>query len=68
MKAWDFDAVVYDGEVLCKECLPDGVSVYSDEVSPIFADQEWDFAPSCANCETVHDYMTLLFPTEGEQI
>lgn len=68
MKSFDFDAVVYDGAVYCVECLPqapDGyehqqVTVDSEEVSPIFADSEWDTAPVCDACGTVHDYMTIL--------
>lgn len=60
MKAFDYDAVTYDGEVCCVECLPHGVKVNSDDVSPIFADSEWDVAPVCCECGTVHDYMNIL--------
>jgi len=68
MKSYDFDAVIYDGEVYCVECLPQApkgyehqqVTIDSDEVSPIFADSEWDYAPVCGACGMVHDYMTIL--------
>jgi hypothetical protein len=65
MKSYDFEAVVYDGEIYCRECCP--VPLDSEEVSPIFADQEWDYAPTCNHCGAEHDYMTILEPTE-EQI
>ena len=60
MKSYDFDAVVYDSSVYCKECLPKEVDIESEEVHPIFADSEWDYAPGCCVCKTVHDYMTIL--------
>lgn len=59
MKSYDYEAVVYDGAEYCVECLPVGVSVDSEDVSPIFADMELDFAPVCANCGVEHDYMNL---------
>src|ERR671923_253380 len=60
MKSFDYEAVTYDGAVYCVDCLPDGVNVNDDEVSPIFADSEWDTAPVCDVCGTVHDYVTVL--------
>jgi hypothetical protein len=60
MKSFDFDAVTYDGEVYCNECLPVGVDVDDEEVSPIFADDEWEVAPTCCQCGEVHDYMPIL--------
>lgn len=65
MYSYDYEAVVYDGEIYCVGCLPEGVSVDSDEVSPIFADSEWDYYPVCADCGTVHDYVNLT--AEGEK-
>jgi len=67
MKAYDFDAVTYDASVYCVECLPDGITVDSEDVSPIFADSEWDYAPVCDACGAVHDYVTVLTnPDEDE--
>lgn len=60
MKSYDFEAVVYDGEVYCTECLPEGVSVKDEAVSPIFADSEWDWAPVCDKCGTEHDYVSVI--------
>ena len=40
MKSFDYEAVVYDGAVYCVDCCP--VDVESEDVSPIFADQEWE--------------------------
>lgn len=60
MKSWDFDAVGYDGDVYCVECLPDGVSVDDDGVFPIFADSEWERPPVCCVCGTEHDYVAIL--------
>jgi len=47
VKAYDFDAVAYDGEVYCNGCLPDGVTLKNDGVSPTFAISEWDRYPVC---------------------
>lgn len=58
MKSYDFKAVIYEGEVYCMECLPEGVPY--DDWYPIFADSEWDYAPCCDKCGKVHDYMTIL--------
>jgi hypothetical protein len=68
MKAYDFDAVVYDGEVYCVECLPVGVDEESDEVSPIFADDEWDDAPVCCMCGGEHDYMSIINKDNEEDV
>ena len=60
MKAWDFDAVTYEADVYCIECLPEGVSHHSDDCYPIFADSEWDYTPICCVCGCEHDYVTVL--------
>lgn len=57
MKAFDFDAVIYDGQIFCNECCP--VSIISDEVEPIFADQEWDDIPVCVKCGCPHEYVSI---------
>lgn len=59
MKSYDFFAVVYNGDVLCTECLPDGVSVSDEKVLPIFANSEHDRYPVCDKCLTEHDYVAL---------
>jgi len=58
MKSFDFEAVAYDGAVYCVECCP--VDVENEDVSPIFADQEWDYVPVCDVCGREHDYVILL--------
>ena len=60
MKSYDFFAVTYEADIYCVGCLPKGVSVDDDEVSPIFADSEWDYPPSCCVCGETHDYVTVL--------
>jgi len=60
MKLWDFECVAYDGEIYCNDCLPDGVSVNDDEVSPVFAGNEVDSYPVCCECGEKHTYMSLL--------
>lgn len=65
MKAWDYDAVTYDGAVYCVGCLPKGVNVNSDDVHPIFASDEWDYpGATCDVCGETHDYMGLVGKTE----
>ena len=59
MKAYDFDAVVYAGDVLCVDCLPEGVNVEDDDVMPIFADAELEEPPVCMACGEMHTYMAL---------
>jgi hypothetical protein len=63
MHAWDYEAVTYDGAIYCVECLPPGVEADSDEVTPIFASDEWA-APgaACEACGALHDYMSLIGP------
>ena len=65
MKAYDFHACVFDSEIYCNECLPDGVDTDSDGVHPIFASSEWDYYPTCCHCGAKHDYVSLT--TEGRQ-
>ena len=60
MKAYDYDAVVYDSEVYCIGCLPVGVTVEDESVHPIFADSEWDYCPVCDVCGYAHDYVTVI--------
>lgn len=60
MKSYDYEAVVYEASVCCVECLPTGVSVNDDDVSPVFADSEWDYYPVCDVCGAEHDYVQLI--------
>lgn len=65
MKSYDFDAVAYDGEIYCNECLPDGEDTDHEDVSPVFADSEWDYYPTCTHCGYKHEYMSLT--SDGER-
>ena len=58
MKAYDYDACVFESEIYCNECLPEGVTV--NDADPIFADAEWDIFPVCCDCGYEHDYVTKL--------
>lgn len=66
MQHHDYDAVVYDGDIYCIGCLPDGVDVndtdqYDNDIcAPIFAGSEWDYAPVCCVCSELHDYVTVI--------
>lgn len=59
MKAYDYEAVTYDGAVYCSGCLPKGISSESEDVSPIFANSEWDGYPVCDACGEKHEYVNL---------
>lgn len=59
MNACDYEAVVYGGGIYCVECLPDGITERSEDVSPIFADAEWDSFPHCEHCGRAHTYVSL---------
>ncbi|HOR77238.1 MAG TPA: hypothetical protein PLG04_00345 [Anaerolineaceae bacterium] len=60
MHSYDYEAVVYDGEIYCVDCLPEGVDIDDPEVMPIFADSEWNDVPVCSVCGTAHDYVTII--------
>lgn len=59
MKSYDYNAVIYDGECYCAECLPKDISPDNEEVSPIFADSEHDGYPTCSICGETHKYVNL---------
>ena len=62
MYAYDFSAVVYDDEIYCIGCLPDGVDVDDDDVHPIFCGSEWDYIPVCCECgEPVEDVTVIEY-------
>jgi hypothetical protein len=63
-KAWDYDAVAYDGGVYCVDCLPKGVD--DEDVTPIFATDEVDHAQVCDRCGAVHDYMNVREPDQRD--
>lgn len=59
MKSYDFNAVIYKDEVFCTGCLPEGVTVQDETVTPIFASSEHDRYPVCELCWKEHDYVAL---------
>lgn len=61
MNAYDYEAVVVEGEIYCVGCAGeyDDKAVADDYVSPIFADSEWDSYPVCTACHAEHDYVNL---------
>jgi hypothetical protein len=74
MNAFDYYAVVYDGDIYCTECLPDDVDTDDTDMhgnsvcNPIFAGSEWDYVPVCAVCGEVHDYVTIIkYPPHIEE-
>ena len=60
MKSYDFYAVIYDGEVYCNICLSYDIGIHHNDVTPIFADSEWESYPVCVECGQEHDYVILL--------
>lgn len=58
MKSFNYYAVTFNGEVYCNDCCP--VDHDNEDVNPVFADSEWDYAPCCDKCGEVHDYMNIL--------
>lgn len=61
MNAYDYDAVIYYGEVYCLECLGPRQRA---KAAPIFADTEHEEYPVCTVCGTEHRYVTLFAPCE----
>jgi len=60
VKAYDYDAVIFNGDVYCVECLPEDVFSTDCDVQPIFAGEEWSYVPVCCECGAEHDYMIIL--------
>jgi len=58
MRAYDYDAVVYDGAVYCLDCLP--VEVEHPDVRPIFATDEWEYRPCCDRCGREVECVTVI--------
>jgi len=58
MKAFEYDAVIFENEIYCLSCVPDDVSLKDCE--PIFADSEWQSYPVCNECEEIHTYVKIL--------
>ncbi len=58
MNAWDYDAVIFDGDIYCIECLPDDVD--TDDVQPIFAGSEFDYMPHCCECGIPIESVTVV--------
>jgi hypothetical protein len=70
LKSWSYAGYTYDGDTYCTNHLPAGVDKDGDDVSPIFADSEWDYYPCCAECGAVFDYVNLTDEgrkAEGEE-
>lgn len=63
MKSYEFEAVIYNGNIYCCECLPPKVDINDDDVMPIFGDSEWEYIPTCCICGEQHIYVTLLDET-----
>lgn len=66
MKAYHFEACVFNGDVYCNGCLPNNVTVTQNNVNPIFGSDTWDYYPTCCVCGTIHDYVTLTLRGEHE--
>lgn len=63
IKSWSYELLVDtdNATIVCEDCLrAEGEDPESDAYHPIFADQEWDYAPSCDVCGYVTDIVTVL--------
>lgn len=58
--SYEFDAAVYNSKIYCTECLPSGINAKNEDVTPIFADSEWECAPVCCECGYEHNYINLI--------
>lgn len=47
---YEFTACEYRNRVYCNSCLPDGLTVYDKDVSPIFFPKK----DRCCACKTMH--------------
>ena len=64
MYGFDYDCVIYDGDIYCNGCLPDGIDIDSEDVMPIFSGSEWATLPVCCECGEIHTNVTLLPESE----
>ena len=58
MSIWHYEAMTWDGDVYCVECLPEGVTI--DDAQAIFVIDQWpNPGAPCGYCDKIHDYMSL---------
>ena len=61
MKCYEFECVIYNGDVVCCDCLHNmGIDEESEEVMPIFADCETSGPVFCVECGEYFDYMNII--------
>lgn len=53
------------GATYCSHCKQKVKDELPDHLSPVFADSEWDFYPTCDVCGAVMDYVNLT--TDGQR-
>jgi len=63
MKAWAYDAAIWEDEIYCIECLPARAS--EEDAVPIFAGSEVESYPICIRCKYEHTYMSKLEKENG---
>ena len=64
MKSFDYEAVIYNGDVFCTDCCP--VSLKHEDVFPIFADQELQSPVKCDACGWEHNYFNIINYSDKE--
>lgn len=50
MKSTDVVGYTIEGAVYCPDCISPEAKANKDDCSPVFADQEWDYTPTCDTC------------------
>ena len=62
-------AVTYRGVLYCRDCLPEGVSIESEEVLPVLPGSErTTYVPMCNTCWKHHDYAMGMSETPSTGI
>jgi hypothetical protein len=59
MKSYDYYSVIFENNVYCVDCLPEGIDPDNEGVMPIYSASEWDYVPVCVVCGQEQDYVTL---------
>lgn len=56
MKSDDYEALSWEGQAYCVDCLPPEVK---EKATPILAEHKVDVYPACCICQKVHSYLDL---------
>jgi len=65
IKSYSVIGFTYNADYICTDCaenkgLSNGYNDHSDEVTPLFADSEFQHQPHCGNCGSELPYANVI--------